>query len=244
MTFVSSSPSKSPSLTQITGNPNSPPALALVYPPASRMRSSNTTCAVCSVALAPYTAPRRPVTRSCVLFVSSNSRYEAGRCPTRRVPNALSLLLLLLWQGVVQPEVFTQPHYLGGRSLRLEKSRVRSNDLTTAVAMAAARSTPSPVPIEVSTPSKWHFAPYGPPPLIFYTLFVGGFSPEEGTRKALFHRFKRYGYVLGVELQWLQGYTKIAYIYYESGEAVQAAIRENVQGVWGACSRPIIHHLT
>lgn len=142
----------------------------------------------------------------------------------------------------MQPEVFTQPHYLGGRSLRLEKSRVRSNDLTTAVAMAAARSTPSPAPIELPAPNKWQFAPYGPPPLIFYTLVVSGFTPEEGTRKALFHRFKRYGYVLGVELQWLPGSTKIAYIYYESGEAVQAAIRENVHKESEACSRII--HLT
>lgn len=130
---------------------------------------------------------------------------------------------------MVQPEVFTQPHYLGGRSLRLEKSRVRSNDLSTAAAMAAARNTPSPAPADMPAPGKWSAAPYGLPPPVFYTLAISGFAPEEGTRRAFFHRFKRYGYILGVELQWLPGPTKIAYIYYENGEAVEAAIRENVR---------------
>ena len=118
--------------------------------------------------------------------------------------------------------MFSQPHYLGGRSLRLEKSRVRSNDLS-----STATTGPS---IEQQSAnfsvSKWSYPMVQAPPL--FILSVMGFSPVEGNRRSIFHRFKQYGYVLGVDLQWIAASSKIAYIYYDNAEAVQAAIRENV----------------
>lgn len=88
------------------------------------------------------------------------------------------------YAGPVRSELLSLPHYLGGRVLRVERSRVKS--------MGGMRM-----------------------------LLVEGLGNVG--RRQVFSQFKRYGYVLGMEVGW-----GMAWIQYDCAEAVDKAIRANV----------------
>lgn len=158
-------------------------------------------------------------------------------------------------------EVFTQAHYLGGRSLRVERSRVRSNEVISN--SNSLRATPLPSNINLINeplPGRWSC----PPPTLLSTLYgntlmgtgggnnncagaggemlhptlltmipwiviVDGFAEREGTRKAIFHRFKRYGYILGIEMHWDGEGKKRAHIYFDNINSAHAVVKDHVK---------------
>lgn len=122
----------------------------------------------------------------------------------------------------MQDELFSQPHYLGGRSLRIERSRVKSSELL------------APQPPTVS-PEEWAFfsnyaAPVYPMVLAGYSLYVSGLANRGLDRSVLFQRFKRFGFVLSVDLWYGRegDFGAMACIYYSTYDAVERAIESNV----------------
>jgi hypothetical protein len=66
------------------------------------------------------------------------------------------------------------------------------------------------------------------PPLMETILTVSGLAMSI-TRKGLFTRFKRYGYILEINLHSsVRDNAKIGFIYYDNAESVQRARSENV----------------
>lgn len=146
-------------------------------------------------------------------------------------------------------KVFNQPHYLGGRALRLEQSRVKTSDLFTnpiSVTTAAATSGSAAdltrsvagyptywqqsamlMPVVIPPTALSHrikFQYEGMPPPVGFALLVEGISPVEANRRALFQLFKPFGYIMGIDLTFGPDFAASAIIYFSAPEAVHKAI--------------------
>lgn len=64
-------------------------------------------------------------------------------------------------------------------------------------------------------------------------LSVSNIRGEEARRNSLFHRFKHYGFIQGIDVQWApmasqEGGTKVAYVYFDNYDSASAALKDHV----------------
>lgn len=111
--------------------------------------------------------------------------------------------------------------------LRVETSKVRSLELS-----ATRRDRPAVVPSisQSSSRARTVSPPYTrwyPMALPTPILAVYGLAPQV-SRKALFDRFKGYGYIHGIDIGGWEVDNRTAFIYYSDAGAVQRALQANV----------------
>ncbi len=128
------------------------------------------------------------------------------------------------FEAALDDAVFGVPHYLGGRPLRIERSRVKT---------APRRDGPRP-----AEHYPLHGAYYGPPGFYdapqaavqpVYALQVSGLDAGAMRRSLVFQRFKRYGYVVGIDLDYgppdaPSSNAGRAFVYYTTFDAVRRAV--------------------